>query len=121
MIARTLVPFRACASSMKSYAPRKLVANQLLMERTSFASMAEDGGRVVSLKDLRDRFGLSEGTKPTKKRDFVVRMATFGLWRVKIDRETRYSISLGAVAEIFHNEVFTPIRKEFESKLRGVS
>jgi len=84
-------------------------AYELIDEVTSFRCMAfhdelvgytlsDDPYRTVSLKELRDRFGFSEGYNPTRLRDsVVVRMATFGLWKVKIDRENRFAIRLGRV------------------------
>lgn len=75
---------------------------------------------TVNLEDLKERFELSPGGNATKLRDSIVcPMASFGLLRVKIDNENRYAISIGRVAHIFHTEVFTPVREEFEPKLKG--
>jgi hypothetical protein len=54
--------------------------------------LSADPNKAVSLKDLRDRFGLSEGTHPTKKREFVVQMTTIGLWKVRIENESSCSL-----------------------------
>jgi hypothetical protein len=106
-------------------------AYNFIDEATNFAPMAlheelmayrlsEKPGTTLTLEDVKDRFGLSEGTNSTKKRPFTLRMATFGLWTVIMDKENHYAISLGPVAEIFHREVFTPVRVEFEERIRGV-
>jgi hypothetical protein len=82
--------------------------------------LSEDPKKTISLKDVRDRYGYSEKYKPTRLRDpLVVPMATFGLWKVKVDNENRFAISLGLVGEIFFREVFSPVRKEFEPRIKG--
>ena len=106
-------------------------ALEVIDDLTSFACMAfheelvgytlsKNPETTVSLVDLKKRFGLSERTNPTKMRNgIVLRMASFGLWEVKIDKEGRYAIKLGPVAKVFHSEVFSPVRKKFEPLLSG--
>jgi hypothetical protein len=106
-------------------------AYQFIDDATSFASMAvyEElmgyrlwrSNQTISLRDLRDRFELAEGTSPTKLRrnGRVARMAAFGMWMVKIDAERHFAISIGPVACIFHREVFSPVRSKFEARIRG--
>jgi hypothetical protein len=106
-------------------------AYDFIDEATDFAPMGlheelmgyklskELSDKTLSLEDVKDRFGLSEGTNSTKKRPFTLRMATFGLWTVTMDEKNHYFISLGPVAEIFHREVFTPVRVEFQQRIRG--
>jgi hypothetical protein len=74
---------------------------------------------TISMTDLRDRFGLSKKTSPTKLRDgSIVPMSVLGLWRVDYDGK-RCAIKLGPVAAIFHEKVFTPVRRQFEPQLSG--
>ena len=97
-------------------------------EATGFECMAIHEQLVANLlagvhapltqEDVKNRFDFSEGTNATKVRPRLVRMATFGLWHVRAD--ARFSITLGPVAEIFHREVFSPVRSEFISRIQGV-
>lgn len=82
--------------------------------------LSEQPNTTISLKDLRDRFEYSEKYNPARLRDpIVVRMAVFGLWKVIVDNENRFAISLGPVGEMFFREVFSPVRKEFEPRMKG--
>jgi hypothetical protein len=75
---------------------------------------------TVSLVEAKKRYGLSEGTSGTKIRDnLLMRMAAFGLWKVEPGKP--YEIGIGPVAEIFHMDVFSPVRKKFEPLIGGTA
>jgi hypothetical protein len=108
-------------------------ALDVIDELTDFACMAfyeelvgyalsKNPNTTVSLVDLKTRFNLSVRTNPTKMRDGIVqRMAKCGLWHVKVDDEGRFAIKLGPVAKVFHEEVFSPVRKQYKPLISGES
>jgi hypothetical protein len=75
--------------------------------------------KALSVRELMDRYGFSEGTNSTKMRNTLVRMAAFGLWKVEVDDKDHFAIRLGPVAEMFHKQVFSPVRKAFEPRING--
>jgi hypothetical protein len=69
---------------------------------------------TINLKDMAERFDFSPTTNPTKIRGGrLPRMTSFGLLHVKRDEQGHCAISIGAVGELFHREVFSPVLHKF--------
>jgi hypothetical protein len=93
----------------------------LFYEELAGYALSKDPNTTVSLVDLIERFDYSSKTNPTKMRDgpLMQRAAKCGLWHVKVDDEGRYAIKIGPVAKVFHEEVFSPVRKHYRALLGG--
>lgn len=95
-------------------------AEHALHDQLVALRLSSTSERALGLEDLKKRFDMAEGYNATKLRNrVIVPMATFGLLKVRIDQENRYQIKLGPVAEIFHLDVFSAVRKHFEPCLTG--
>jgi len=103
-----------------------------MRKHTDFARMAlweelvgytlspKNAGKTLSLGDMVDRFELAPGSNASKQRDpTLLPLAELGLVAVRFVNGDQFAISLGVVGEIFHREVFTPVRAAFEPKIKG--